>query len=75
MAYYDDVNTDYCPNCNVRVDGIGAQGYITNDQRCSSCGVALKKVSINVASFNEAPYSIACFIKDVVTARGAHVLS
>lgn len=58
MAYYDDVNTDYCPNCNVRVDGIGAQGYITNDQRCSSCGVALKKVSINVASFNEAPYTM-----------------
>ena len=57
MAYYDDINTDYCPNCNVKVDGIGAKGYITDDRKCSSCGVALKIVSINVASLNEAPYT------------------
>lgn len=58
MAYYDDINTDYCPNCNVKVNGIGAKGCITEDNKCSSCGVALKIVSIDVASLNEAPYTM-----------------
>lgn len=69
MAYYDDINTDYCPNCNVKIDGIGAKGYITNDRKCSSCGVALKIVSINVASLNEAPYTMYAIEIDSSTER------
>lgn len=58
MSYYDEINTEYCPSCNAKVDGSNANAGITDDSRCSSCGVPLKRVRLDVSSFNEAPYSV-----------------
>ncbi len=58
MDYYDDTNTEYCPNCNAKVQGDNANSCITDDSRCSSCGVPLKSVRIEVGSLREAPYTI-----------------
>lgn len=58
MTYFDEINTEHCPSCNAKVQGINANEGITDDNRCSSCGTPLKIVRIEVASFNEAPYPI-----------------
>lgn len=58
MAYFDNINTEHCPNCNVKLGEDGENEFITNDSRCSSCGAPLKIVSHAIASFNEAPYTI-----------------
>lgn len=58
MTYFDEINTEYCPSCNAKIQGINANQDITDDSRCSSCDTPLKIVRIEVASFNEAPYPI-----------------
>ncbi|MDF7759214.1 hypothetical protein PU683_06675 [Kosakonia cowanii] len=65
MSYYDDINTDYCPNCHAKIQGMGSCECITYDNRCSSCGVPLKNVRIEVCSPSEAPYILYAIEIDV----------
>lgn len=58
MAYYDEINTEHCPSCNSKIQGINANGSVSDDSRCPSCDTPLKRVRIEVASFNDAPYAI-----------------
>lgn len=69
MAYYDDVNTEYCPNCNEKIAGIDALGSITDDSKCSCCGIPLLRVRIDVGSFNEAPYTVYAIETDLSRVR------
>lgn len=70
MAYYDEVNTEHCPKCNVKLVGSGAGGKINDDYRCSFCDVPLKIVRIDVGSFNEAPYVVNAIEIDSNRVRG-----
>ncbi len=59
MGFFDEtVNSDFCPNCGAKVCGEGAYEFITDNQQCSSCQTPLKFVSVQVNSYNEAPYVI-----------------
>lgn len=59
MGFFDEtVNSDLCPNCGAKVCGDDAYEFITDQQRCSSCQIPLKFVSVQINSHNEAPYEI-----------------
>ncbi|MGX9360935.1 hypothetical protein [Pantoea ananatis] len=66
MAFYDEVNTEYCPSCKIKIRGSNAMSEVTDDSRCSSCDVPLKNVRIEVSSFDEAPYTIFSIEIDLI---------
>ncbi len=69
MAFYEEINTDYCPNCKAKVEGEGSYERITDDSRCSSCSIPLKIVRVEVVCPTESPYTVYSIEIDMHTLR------